>query len=319
LRVVYRHFPLNSIHDKAALAAEATEAAGVQDMFWEMHDLLFERQREWAGLSSGEIVDVLTGYAQELELDVEQFSRDLKEGTYRDLVQQRYDEATGLGLGGTPSVFLNGQYVDLRRMNEAILVGLIQLFNYYGPQYAAPPPMSIDSSQPYFATFKTNRGVFCIELFAAQVPQTVNNFVFLAQEGFYDGISFHRVLPGFMAQAGDPTGSGFGGPGYTFPDEFHPDLKHDRPGILSMANSGFNTNSSQFFITYVPVEQLDAYDADGNLKECAKREVSCHAVFGIVVEGMDVVESIAPRNPQEDPYAPADVIETITIDSACGM
>ena len=179
--------------------------------------------------------------------------------------------------------------------------------------------MSIDPAQEYFATVTTNQGVICIELFAAQAPQTVNNFVFLAQEGFYDGVSFHRVLPDFVAQAGDPTGSGFGGPGYTFPDEFNPDLKHDSPGILSMANGGPDTNGSQFFITYAPVEQLDAYDADGNLKDCAQPDVSCHAVFGKVVEGMDVVKSLAPRDPQQDPYATADSIETITIDSTCGM
>jgi len=288
-------------------------------MFWEMHDLLFQLQGEWGRVSSGEVVDVLIGYAQELGLDVEQFSDDLKDSTYRDVVQQGYDAAVALGLPGTPSVFLNGQYVDLSRVSEAVLVGLIQLFNYDGPQYTAPPPMSIDPVQPYFATVKTNQGVFCVELFAAQAPQTVNNFVFLAQEGFYDGVSFHRVLPDFVAQAGDPTGSGFGGPGYTFPDEFNPDLKHDSPGILSMANGGPDTNGSQFFITYASVEQLDAYDADGNLKDCAQPDVSCHAVFGKVVEGMDVVKSLAPRNPQEDPYAAADVIETITVDSTCGM
>lgn len=288
-------------------------------MFWEMHDLVFERQSEWAGQSPDAMVDVLIGYAEELGLDVEQFSGDLKEGTYRHLVQQRYDEAAALGLPGTPTVFLNGQYADLGQLGEGLLVGLIELFNYDGPQYASPPPMSIDPSQPHFATVKTSQGSFCIELFAAQAPQTVNNLVFLAQEGFYDGVSFHRVLPGFMAQAGDPTGSGFSGPGYTFPDEFHPDLKHDRPGILSMANSGPNTNGSQFFITYAPAEWLDAYDADGNLRDCARREVSCHTVFGRVIEGMDVVESLMPRNPQQDPYAPADVIEKITIDSACGM
>jgi cyclophilin family peptidyl-prolyl cis-trans isomerase len=288
-------------------------------MFWEMHDLLFERQREWSNLPSGEAVDTLVGYAREIGLDVEQVSGDLKEGTYRDVVEQSYAEAASLGLSGTPTVFINGQYANLRQLSEPLLVGLIQLLNYDGPQYAAPPPMTIDPSQPYFATVKTNQGVFCIELFATQAPQTVNNFVFLAQEGFYDGVSFHRVLPGFVAQAGDPTGSGFGGPGYTFSDEFDPDLKHDGPGVLSMANGGPNTNGSQFFITYAPVEQLDAYDVDGNLKDCAQREVSCHAVFGQVVQGMDVVESLSPRNPQQDPYAPADVIETISIDSACGM
>jgi cyclophilin family peptidyl-prolyl cis-trans isomerase len=288
-------------------------------MFWEMHDLIFERQREWAGQSADAMEGVLGGYAEELGLNVEQFSRDLKEGTYRDLVQQRYNEAAALGLPGTPTIFLNGQYIDLSQLSEGLLIGLIELFNYNGPQYTAPPPMGIDPSQPYFATVKTNQGAFCIELFAAQAPQTVNNFVFLAQEGFYDGVKFHRVLPGFMAQTGDPTGTGLGGPGYTFPDEFHPALKHEGPGVLSMANRGADTNGSQFFITYVTTEWLDAYDAEGNLRDCAQQEVSCHAVFGKVVEGMNVVESLRPRDPQQDPYASADVIEMIHIDSSCEL
>jgi len=271
-------------------------------MFWEMHDLLFERQSEWARQSVDALVDVLVGYAQELGLDVEQFSRDLKEGTYRDLVQQRYDGAVALGLPGTPTVFLNGQYYD-GPMSEPFLAGLVQLFSYDGPQYAAPPPMTIDPSRPYLATVKTSQGSFCIELFAAQAPQTVNNFVFLAQEGFYDGSLFHRVLPGFAAQAGDPTGSGFGDPGYRFDDEIDPDLIHNGPGIVSMANAGPNTNGSQFFISYRALPDLDGK----------------HTVFGQVVEGMDVVERLTPRDPQQDPYALADVIETIVIDSTCRL
>jgi cyclophilin family peptidyl-prolyl cis-trans isomerase len=267
-----------------------------------MHDLLFERQREWASQPADGLVDVLVGYAGELGLDVEQFSRDLKEGTYRDPVQQRYEEAVRLGLPGTPTIFLNGQYYN-GPLEEPVLAGLIQLFNYDGPQYAAPPPMSIDPSQPYLAIVKTSQGSFCIELFAELAPQTVNSFVFLAQEGFYDGVLFHRVLPGFVAQTGDPTGSGFGGPGYRFDDEINADLLHDGAGIVSMANSGPNTNGSQFFITYDALPNLDGK----------------HTIFGQVVEGMDVVESLRPRDPQRDPYASADLIETITIDSTCDL
>ena len=302
MRVVYRHFPLNSIHDKAALTAEAAEAAGAQGMFWEMHDLLYERQGEWARQSIDALVDTLAGYASELGLDVERFSRDLKEGTYRDLVQQRYDEAGVLGLPGTPTVFLNGQYID-GPMSEPLLAGLVQLFNYDGPQYTEPPPMTIDPSRSYLATVKTSQGSFCIELFAAQAPQTVNSFVFLAQEGFYDGSLFHRVLPGFVVQTGDPTGGGLGGPGYRFDDEIAPDLTHDGPGVVSMANAGPNTNGSQFFISHTALPDLDGK----------------HTVFGRVVEGMAVVERLKPREPQQDPYAPADVIERITIDSMCGL
>jgi cyclophilin family peptidyl-prolyl cis-trans isomerase len=271
-------------------------------MFWEMHDLLYERQGEWASQPRDTLEDVLIGYAEELGLDVEQFSYDLKEGTYRDLVQQRYDEAVALGLPGTPTIFFNGQYYN-GPMAEYVFDGLIILFNYDGLQYAEAPPMNIDPSQPYFATIHTSQGRFCVELFAKQAPQTVNNFVFLAQEGFYDSVLFHRVLPGFVAQTGDPTGTGFGGPGYRFDDEINADLTHDGPGILSMANAGPNTNGSQFFITYQALPDLDGK----------------HPVFGRVVEGMDVVESLKPRDPQQDFRAPGDGIETIVIDSTCEL
>ena len=142
--------------------------------------------------------------------------------------------------------------------------------------YSAPPPMIIDTSKQYTATIETQRGNLALELFASDVPLTVNNFVFLAREGFYDGTTFHRVIPGFMAQGGDPTGTGRGTPGYSFADEF---TEHTHvAGALSMANSGPNTNGCQFFITYSPQHQLDGK----------------HSVFGQLIEGMDVLEKIEP-------------------------
>jgi cyclophilin family peptidyl-prolyl cis-trans isomerase len=148
-------------------------------------------------------------------------------------------------------------------------------------QYAAPPPMVIDPKKRYTATFNTDQGNFVVELFADRVPMTVNNFIFLARDGFYDGVTFHRVIKGFMAQGGDPTGKGTGGPGYRFPDEFHPGLRHNAAGILSMANAGPNTNGSQFFITHSPTPHLD----------------NRHSVFGKVIEGLDVVLAIPERDP----------------------
>ena len=141
--------------------------------------------------------------------------------------------------------------------------------------------MGIDPAKSYTATVGTDLGDIVIELFADKVPNTVNNFVFLARDGFYDGVSFHRVIKGFMAQGGDPTGTGMGGPGYSFEDEFHPELTHSGPGVLSMANAGPGTNGSQFFITYADTPHLDFR----------------HAVFGRVVDGMDVVEAIPERDP----------------------
>ena len=148
-------------------------------------------------------------------------------------------------------------------------------------QYDAPPAMGIDPSHTYQATIATDLGDIVVELYADGAPVTVNNFVFLARDGYYDGVTFHRVIPDFMAQTGDPTGTGRGGPGYKFADEFGPGLRHDGPGVLSMANAGPGTNGSQFFITHRATPHLDGK----------------HAVFGRVVSGMDVVLAIPARDP----------------------
>ena len=150
-------------------------------------------------------------------------------------------------------------------------------------QWNKPPEFILDLKKKYSAKLSTDKGDIVLDLFADKVPTTVNNFVFLAGEGFYDDTIFHRVIPGFMAQGGDPTGTGRGGPGYRFPDEFNPSLKHDKPGVLSMANAGPGTNGSQFFITYAPTPHLN----------------NKHNVFGQVISGMDVLTAIPERDPMQ--------------------
>ena len=143
-------------------------------------------------------------------------------------------------------------------------------------EWKTPPDLTIDSSKIYLVTMETNRGTIELELYPEHAPVTVNNFVFLIIEGFYDGVTFHRVIANFMIQGGDPTGSGRGGPGYRFRDETYGNpLKHGT-GVLSMANAGPNTNGSQFFITHAPQPHLDGK----------------HTVFGKVVVGVDVVNAI---------------------------
>jgi cyclophilin family peptidyl-prolyl cis-trans isomerase len=163
--------------------------------------------------------------------------------------------------------------------------------------YDRPPEMALRPDADYYAVFRTGKGDVRARLFAEEAPVTVNNFVFLAREGYFDGTTFHRVIRDFMAQGGDPTGTGTGGPGYRIPDEFHPELRHDRPGILSMANAGPDTGGSQFFITHAATPWLD----------------DRHAVFGEVVEGMDVIYSIRERDPQRD-REPGDRIEKVEIE-----
>jgi cyclophilin family peptidyl-prolyl cis-trans isomerase len=153
-------------------------------------------------------------------------------------------------------------------------------------QWASAPEMMIDLKKNYQAVMHTDKGDITLDLFEKQAPRTVNNFVFLAKEGYYDDTIFHRVIMNFMVQGGDPTGTGAGGPGYNFKDEFNAELRHNKPGILSMANAGPNTNGSQFFITHVPTPWLDGK----------------HSVFGEVVDGMDVVFAIPPRDPMNPEY-----------------
>ena len=164
-------------------------------------------------------------------------------------------------------------------------------------QYDSAPPMTIDPTGNYTATVEMEKGgQFVIELYPQKAPVTVNSFVFLAQEGYFNGVTFHRVLDGFMAQGGDPTGTGMGGPGYEFINE-DSDLTFDKPGVVAMANAGRDTNGSQFFITFVPTEQLNGG----------------YTIFGQVIEGMDVVNGITRRDPEQNPSFSGDVIKSVTI------
>ena len=160
----------------------------------------------------------------------------------------------------------------------------------------APPSGALDASKTYTARFKTEKGDIVVQLYADRAQRTVENFVNLARAGFYDGTTFHRVIGGFMAQGGDLTGTGTGGPGYQFDDEFDPSLRHDAAGTVSMANAGPGTNGSQFFLTYGPTPHLD----------------NKHSVFGRVTEGMGVLQSLRERDPQRD-REPGDRIDTIEI------
>ena len=164
--------------------------------------------------------------------------------------------------------------------------------------YAAPPPMTIDTSKNYTAIIETVKGNITLELFAKDVPVTVNNFVFLAREGFYDNCTFHRVIPDFMAQGGDPTGTGTGNPGYFIPNEI---TQHTHvAGALSMANAGADTNGCQFFITYTAQHRLDG----------------SYSVFGQLISGMDVLESLTPRDPDKHPSYKGDTIIRIIIEES---
>jgi len=163
-------------------------------------------------------------------------------------------------------------------------------------QYSEPP-LNIDLTKQYFANVKmVTGGEFVIKLYPDKAPKTVNSFIFLSCKGYFEGVTFHRVLEGFMAQGGDPTGTGGGGPGYQFENE-DSDLTFDKEGVVAMANAGRDTNGSQFFITFVPRPQLNGG----------------YTIFGQIIEGMNVVKDITLRDPEQNPSFEGDAIETITI------
>lgn len=165
-------------------------------------------------------------------------------------------------------------------------------------QWDSPPELTLDLEKVYIATLITEKGEVSVELFTQGAPITVNNFVFLAEQGFYDDTTFHRVLPGFMAQGGDPTGTGSGGPGYQFEDEIIHGVTFNQEGLLAMANGGPGTNGSQFFITYGATPHLNGL----------------HTIFGKVIEGMDVIIALTPRDPAEAPDSPGDRLIRVEIE-----
>ncbi len=167
-------------------------------------------------------------------------------------------------------------------------------------KWTNPPPMLIDKTKIYIANFHTAKGDFRIQLYAEQAPFTVNNFVFLARQGYYNNSTFHRVITDFMAQGGDPTGTGSGGPGYTFDDEIDEDLKFDKAGVLAMANYGTNTNGSQFFITFKENPELNGR----------------YTIFGQVISGLDIVKLLTLRDPSTNPTTPGDTLYSITIEES---
>ena len=298
IRILYRHFPLLSIHDKAALATQASEAAGEQGKFWEMHDLLFEKQAEWSELSVDDFKAWLVEQAAELSLDTSLFQADMLDPATAALAQKGWDDGVAAGLPGTPTLLINGRYYNGPR-DYYSLQAILELVKLEARQFTECPPMTIDPDKQYIATLKTEKGDIVIELYPDVAPMAVNSFIFLANNGWFDGVTFHRVVPGFVAQAGDPTGTGYGGPGYAFENEVYAGLKYDKEGVVGMANAGPGSNGSQFFITLAPAPNLDGG----------------YTIFGQVISGMDVVNSLTERNPQTDPnLPPGDAILSVTIE-----
>ncbi len=301
VNLVVRHFPLTSIHDRAMPAARAAEAAGAQGKFFEYHDALFQNQAEWgaAGFTVAQFDQYALDLAEKLGLDMDQFNQDYTSDAIQAKLDLAYNEATEkIGLNSTPTVFIVINGVPFKGPYDfENLKGILDLIDYDKNTFKECPPMVIDPAKEYTATIKTTKGDITVDLYPDKAPLTVNSFVFLAREGYFDNVTFHRVMPGFVAQTGDPLGTGMGGPGYVFANEIS-DLTFDGEGVLGMANAGVDTNGSQFFITYAAQPDLDGG----------------YTVFGKVTQNMDVVNNLTPRNPQaEGALADPDRILSITI------
>jgi cyclophilin family peptidyl-prolyl cis-trans isomerase/protein-disulfide isomerase len=299
VRIVYRHFPLASIHDKAILGAQASEAAGLQgeEAFWAMHDLLYATQADWSSLSVDDFGSWLVEKAGELELDPVQFETDLYSETRVADAEATWTDGQALGIPGTPYIRINSLYEA--QADPQMLTAYVEMIKLESLQYSVCPPMVVDPEANYQAIIETEAGNIVIDLFPDVAPLAVNSFIFLAENEWFDGVTFHRVLPGFVAQTGDPTGTGYGGPGYRFSIEASSDIKFDKAGLVAMANSGPESNGSQFFITYSAAPNLDG----------------AYSIFGEVSEGMDIVEKLTPRDPQPGvDLPPGDILLNITIE-----
>lgn len=298
LQFVFRPVPISTL-DKSQMAVDAALAADEQGHFWEMYDVLFQKNSEWANLSQTDFESWLNKQAAGIGLDASKFSAVLNNPETASKAKSKFDAAHTAGLQAVPLVLFNDKPQPLFALDFNTLDSTVGLIALGARQFKSCPAFNTDASKQYIATVHTEKGDIVIQLFPDKAPLAVNSFVFLAQNGWYNGVTFHRVIPGFVAQAGDPSGTGNGGPGYVFNDETSSGLQFDKPGVVGMANSGQNTNGSQFFITYAPQPSLNGR----------------YTIFGQVLQGMNVVESLTPRDASQTPgAAPGDKIISVTIE-----
>ena len=298
VRFVFRPVPLIGRLDKSELAVQAALAADHQGKFWEMYNAIFQKNDEWAELTPEAFTAWLESEAAAAGLDPAQFAEDLISAETVSEMQALYESARNIGLQAVPLVVINGEPQPSFAIDYNSIESTISLIALADHQFTECPPFTIDPAKQYIATLHTEKGDVVLQLFPDKAPLAVNSFVFLARQGWFDGVRFHRVIPGFMAQTGDPSGSGRGSPGYFFDNEIDPTLKFDRAGLLGMANSGPDTNGSQFFITYGPAPHLDGG----------------YTIFGEVLNGMEVLEQLTPRDPEQGNQPVGDLLIRVEIE-----
>jgi len=251
--IAYRNFPL-SYHKNPFATAIIAEAAGQQGAFWDRATTLYYDQATWYALSDEELLEYALSKAEELGLDVSQFQEDPTDEDLQTALEQEVSDSATLGIGYTPFVIIKGN-LFLNSMGELNILSLISVAGYGG--YEECPPAVIGNGKAHTAEIITNYGTSTAELFPESAPTTVNSFIFLAQNDWYDGVAFHRIVEDFIARTGDPSGLGYLGSGYLTEDEINSNLTFDGVGVLAMAKANDDENGNQFFITLVPSSQLD--------------------------------------------------------------
>ncbi|MEP7134040.1 MAG: peptidylprolyl isomerase [Chloroflexota bacterium] len=298
IRLVTRPFPIYIVNDKSAYATLDVEAAAEQGKFWELNDLFFAQQANWINLSVEDFNQWVITQVTALGMNVEQFKTDRAREDIVAKVQKAWDAGHQINLPGTPIVVINGDLYQGPR-DYASLNDIAHLIILGKRQFTTCPPFTVKTNKQYIATLHTAKGDVTIELFADKTPVTVNSFIYLAQNGWYDNITFHRVIPKLFAQTGDPSGTGKGNPGYYLITEILPSLTFNTPGMVAMTNSGPDTSGGQFFITYAPAAQFNGK----------------YTIFGQVLTGMDILQSLTPRDTQPGANTPpGDKLINITIE-----
>ena len=287
VRLVYRPLPLDSLHPTAPLAAYAAESAGMQGKFWEMYSAIFSNQESISALTAEELTEWLKTTAEELDLDVDQFATDIASEDVINKITTTQQTMFEAGVSSTPTVLVNGRPVG--NWQSAYLSNFIEVMKAEKDMVTECPPFVIDQDKEYTATITTEKGDLVLELYPEAAPLAVNSFVYLAREGFYNDVTFHRVYHNFMAQTGDPTGTGWSGAGYQYREEIVPELTYDEAYMVGVARGQAEGSSgSQFFITYVPYPSLNGG----------------YTIFGKLIDGIDVFEQITERDADNNPDAP---------------
>ncbi|HBO34465.1 MAG TPA: hypothetical protein DD636_06995 [Anaerolineaceae bacterium] len=287
VQIVYRPLPLDSLHPTAPLAAYAAESAGRQGKFWEMYAVIFENKSTLETLTAEEFTEWLLTKAGEIGLDVDEFNADIESEEVINKVTTEQQAMFAAGVSSTPTILVNGRPVG--NWTAAYLSNFIEVMKAEKDMLTECPPFVIDQDKEYTATITTEKGDLVLELYPEAAPLAVNSFVYLAREGFYDGVTFHRVYHNFMAQTGDPTGTGWSGAGYQYREEIVPELTYDEAYVVGVARGqAEGTSGSQFFITYVPYPSLNGG----------------YTIFAKLIEGMDVLAEITERDADNNPDAP---------------